>query len=68
MLNKEKVAVGWASGTGDEGGGMGEGEGCLVDDLVGEVVEYSGLMVRVSVGRYNEGHAFTHIDETVDTT
>ena len=43
VLDEEEVGVGRGAGGGDERGGVVEGEGRGVDDLVGEVVEDGGL-------------------------
>jgi hypothetical protein len=39
MGEEEKVGVGWRSAEGNLGRGAGYGDGCVVDDLVGERIE-----------------------------
>ena len=43
VLDEEEVRVCWGGLLGEEGGSVDEGEGGLMDDLVGEVVEDGGL-------------------------
>jgi hypothetical protein len=43
--DEKECSVSWGGGFADEGAGLSEGDGCAVDDVVGEIVKYRRLAV-----------------------
>lgn len=44
---KEQVGIGWRGAKGNLGGGAYDGDGCMVDDLVGEGIKDGRLAARL---------------------